>query len=212
MFLCAQHGKYKATRASNECPYCLLDHKKEIDSIRKEFIVKANKIHKRKYIYDEFIFTDFMTAGIIKCKIHGKFEQSPAVHILHRAKCPKCSGSISKGEIEWLDYIEKSSNKKIERNGMLIIGKKSIRPDGLDRENKICYEFYGAYFHGHKDLYDPKEMNYKAKKTFGKLYSDTIKREEMIKKAGYRLVSIWDFEWEKHKKHMKIVRPRKKKK
>ena len=198
MFVCSKHGKYSATKKSNACPKC------QPDINGQEFIQRAKKLHKNRYNYSEFIFIDFLTPGVIKCKRHGGFEISPAVHILHRMGCPKCSGSISKGETEWLDYLG-----VVERNNILVIGKKTIRPDGIDREKKIVYEYLGSYWHGNPRKHNPDEMNYKARKTFGQLYRETIKREELIKKAGYKLISIWDDEWEDLKKQMK---PKKRKK
>lgn len=203
VFICQNHGKYLATPQSNNCPKCVPSKQ---DILRADFILKANKIHKNKYNYSEFIFIDDMTAGIIKCRKHGAFEISPIVHILHKFKCPKCSGLISVGETEWLDYLGVK-----ERNGILFIGKKSVRPDGIDREKKIVYEYLGSYWHGNLNKYNADDINYKAKKTFGQLFKNTMKREELIKKAGYKLITIWDDEWEEIKKKLKIKSLRKKK-
>jgi hypothetical protein len=213
VFICLIHGKYQGNKSSNECPRCVSKSTADQDLLGKEFILRAKKIHKKRYDYGEFVFVDFMTPGWIRCRNHGRFEMSPAVHILHRAKCPKCSGSISKGEVEWLNEVERQIGRKIERNGILFIGKKSIRPDGIDRDNKICWEYLGSYWHGSPLKHDPKDMNYKAKKTFGKLYEETIKRENMIKRAGYQVIKIWDYEWEemKNKSAQKKKSGRKKK-
>lgn len=193
MFICKEHGKYFSTNQSNECPKCFPQR----DLLFSQLLTKSKKIHKNKYNYKDFIFIDFLTPGIIKCKKHGDFEISLAVHILHKMGCPKCSGSISKGEKEWLDWLGVK-----ERNGILFIGKKSIRPDGIDRGNKILYDYYGSYWHGNPEIYDPNDVNKNAKKTFGKLYKDTLKREQLIKSAGYKLITIWDTEWEELKKKL----------
>lgn len=203
MFLCNIHGKYLATKTSNECPSCRDKKAVNRSLIGEEFIKKARKIHKNRYSYGEFVFVDFMTPGIIRCKTHGQFEMSPAVHIFHRAKCPKCSGSISKGEVEWLDEMERTTGRKIERNGMLIIGNKSIRPDGIDRERRLVFEYLGSYWHGSPLKYKANDYNQKAKKTFGTLFLNTLKRESLIKTAGYKVIKIWDYEWEAQKKKRK---------
>lgn len=200
MFICSTHGKYSATNQSNECPWCVAARsKQDTNLIRAQFIAKAKKLHKNKYNYDRFEFVDFLTPGTIKCRKHGVFNISPAVHILHKMGCPKCSGSISKGETEWLDYL-----KVTERNNILIIGNKSVRPDGIDRKKKICYDYYGNYYHGDPKKYNPNDINKKVGKTFGKLYQETIKREKLIKSAGYKLITIWEDEWKKLKKKLKI--------
>ena len=33
------------------------------------------------------------------------------------------------------------------------------------------------------------------KETYGALYVETKKREDMIKNAGYKLITIWEKEW-----------------
>lgn len=204
-FVCSKHGRYTSNDLSNDCPWCIEGkNKQETDAVRANFIVKAKKLHRNKYNYDRFVFVDFLTPGAIRCKKHGVFEISPAVHILHKMGCPKCSGSISKGETEWLDELGVK-----ERNNILVIGNKSIRPDGIDRKNKIVYEYLGDFWHGNPKIYNPSDRNPIAKKTFGKLYQDTLKREALIVKAGYKVVSIWESDYNNAKK-MRKVRKRKK--
>lgn len=198
MFICKVHGKYNSTINNNGCPKCNSSDK-NIELEKNNFISKAKKIHKNKYKYDDFIFKDFTTPGIIKCKKHGAFEISLAVHILHRMGCPKCYKSISKGETEWLDYLGIK-----ERNNILEIGDYSFRPDGIDRERKIVFEYLGSYWHGNPKIYNQNEINYDTKKTFGQLYKETLERENIIKNAGYKVISIWDIDWEKIKKRLKI--------
>tara|TARA_X000000950_G_scaffold28011_1_gene30158 strand:+ start:889 stop:1020 length:132 start_codon:yes stop_codon:yes gene_type:complete len=40
-------------------------------------------------------------------------------------------------------------------------------------------------------------MNPSVKKTFGELYEITINKEKQLKKSGYKIVSIWESEWDK---------------
>jgi len=54
-----------------------------------EFIEKANKIHDKFYDYSKFIYTKSNIKGIITCKKHGEFKQSPNSH-LRRTGCPIC--------------------------------------------------------------------------------------------------------------------------
>ena len=39
------------------------------------------------------------------------------------------------------------------------------------------------------------EMNKSAKKTFGELYEQTLKRENEIRTLGYKLVVMWESDW-----------------
>ena len=57
-----------------------------------EFIERARKIHKNKYIYDKTDLNHRDEKGrvIITCPIHGDFLQTPAAHLTGR-KCNKCA-------------------------------------------------------------------------------------------------------------------------
>jgi len=46
--------------------------------------------HNGKYIYDDFIFLNMNTKGIIKCAIHGEFLQDMHHHLQRGQGCPKC--------------------------------------------------------------------------------------------------------------------------
>lgn len=55
------------------------------------FIKDANKIHNFIFKYSKFIYINAITKGIIICKEHGEFSQSPNSHLRGKG-CPKCSG------------------------------------------------------------------------------------------------------------------------
>ena len=59
----------------------------EIDRI--EFIERSARIHKNKYDYSKFIYTNYNTKSIITCPIHGNFLQSPKKHLENNG-CLKC--------------------------------------------------------------------------------------------------------------------------
>jgi len=128
----------------------------------------------------------------IICGKHGMFEQSPTNH-LNGEGCPKCSNKISKPEIKWLDEL----NVKIEHRNKTIKLKDGsvIRPDGYDISTNTIYEFYGDYWHGNPSIFNPDDINKRNKKTYGKLFEDTMKREQLIKESGYNLITIWESDY-----------------
>jgi hypothetical protein len=130
----------------------------------------------------------------IICKEHGEFLQI-ASHHMNGGVCPKCGISCSKDEILWL----KSFNNPniISGYDKLIINGKRIRPDGYNPETKEVFEYYGDYWHGFPGKYKEDEINPTLGKTFGELYNKTMKREEMIKLAGYKVISIWESDFKK---------------
>lgn len=58
--------------------------------------------------------------------------------------------------------------------------------------SNTIYEFYGDYWHGNPNIYNPKHINRNNKKSFGILYSETIYRENTLKSMGYNVISIWE--------------------
>lgn len=158
---------------------------------KKEFIKKAKEIHKDLYDYKHVIYTGNKNKVKIICnkKNHGIFEQRPSDHINKKHGCPKCVHTISKLETLWLDKLNVT---KEFRNKTIKINKKVYKPDAIDLENKIVWEFYGDYYHGNPLKYDQDKINKTNKKIFGQLYNDTVEKEKNYKDAGYKVISIWE--------------------
>lgn len=88
---------------------------------KEEFIEKARLVHGDRYDYSKFIYINCMTKGIIICKEHGEFLQTPNSHISKKQNCFKC-GKIKQGN----SYIKYN----IEEKGNLI-----------DNNPKLCKEW-----------------------------------------------------------------------
>ena len=67
-----------------------------------------------------------------------------------------------------------------------------LRPDGPDVLNETVYEFYGCKFHGCHKCYNQGQH----------LYNTTMERENTLKAAGSKLISIWECECYGMKTHM----------
>ena len=174
------------------CPKCNKFASKTWNYVLKQSL----KIHNNKYTYYKSTFTFMINKMKINCKNHGIFWQTPRHHIYDQHGCPKCSMSISKKETQWLNSLnipKKYRNKLIKANG------KSYQADAFDSDNNIIYEFLGDYWHGNPDVY-PKGKNSHNKKTFKSLYKKTMKREEELIKLGYKVISIWENDFDKEVK------------
>ena len=71
----------------------------------------------------------------------------------------------------------------------------SIRPitvDGLDMKNKIAYQFQGCYWHGCRKCHPENEMKYVR----------TLEQTEQLKEQGYKVVEMWECEWNKIKNNL----------
>ena len=90
-------------------------------------------------------------------------------------------------EIAWLDSL----NIPLEnRQKYIKINNKRILVDAL--VNNTVYEFWGDFWHGNPDKFNPNDRNTKCGKTFGELYENTLKKRKLILDAGYSLIEIWE--------------------
>ena len=190
IIICRKHGKFEQFPTNHlggsGCCGCSRTKKLTTEKIKK----RGRIVHNNKYDYSKTKYVSYDEKIIIICLDHGEFRQTTNHH-LSGGGCPKCSHRISKAEIKWLDKIEKEQDIKIERNLTIHIGNKYFFPDGFCKETNTWYEYYGNFFHGNPNLYNPNNMNKMIKKTFGELYQKTLKREKLIKSAGYNLVVKW---------------------
>ena len=74
-----------------------------------------------------------------------------------------------------------------------------LRPDGPDVLNETVYEFYGCKFHGCHKCYNQGQH----------LYNTTMERENTLKAAGSKLISIWECECYGMKTHMSSTKNQK---
>lgn len=164
-----------------------------------EFIKKSKIIHKEKYDYSKVNYINAKTNVIIicnKCKI--EFLKTPDCHMGNKESgCPHCSiNNISKSETKWLDSL----NIPLEyRNKFVYLNNNKFKPDALDPINKIIYEFNGDFWHGNPKIYNPDKTNPLSKITYGKLYQNTLEKEKIFKENGYKIITIWESEWNKIK-------------
>lgn len=191
--LCKKHGSftqmpYRHLRGQG-CGHCSRESHRISQS---DFIQRSTKLHKGLYDYSNVEYINHSTCVDIICKKHGLFRQTPNNHMIHKKGCRKCSKIVSKMETEWLDKLG-ITNRQCKFN----IDNKRYTVDALDDTNKIVYEFYGDYWHGNPDIYDPNLINNVSKKSFKELYKETLDREQVFIRSGYKIISIWESEFKK---------------
>lgn len=171
---------------------------------KKEFIKKANKIHKKNYDYTNCIYNSYKTKLKICCKRCSKkdhkkwfFYQTPNSHLQGHG-CPRCGNCRNELERTWLTSLGLPDDIYHRQVRLEMFPHKFIVVDGFNPRSKTVYEFYGDYFHGNPKKYSANDYNKLCKKTFGKLYFETKKKEKLIRKAGYSLITMWEDEFEKY--------------
>ena len=94
--ICPEHGEFWQTprkHLSKEvkcgCPTCGCESQRKTTE---QFIKDARKVHGEKYDYSKVNYINAITKVCIICPIHGKFYQTPIVH-LNNHGCPSCGGN-----------------------------------------------------------------------------------------------------------------------
>lgn len=198
--VCPIHGKFTTTPGKHllgyDCKKCAYD---EFRVTIDEFIKRSNLIHDFEYCYDLVKFEGLDLNVEIICFKHGSFFQTPHGHLSGNG-CKYCSNYISKGETAWLNYL----NIPMQfRQKMIIVSGRKYVFDAFDKDKNIIYEYNGDYWHGNPEIFDHNKINRNNKKTFGKLYQDTIDRENELRALGYNIVVMWENDWKKIEKLMK---------
>lgn len=113
----------------------------------------------------------------------------------NKSGCPHCiPKNYSKGQIEWLQEIEKEQNITIQH---ALSGGEFYIPgiggvDGYCKETNTIYEYHGDYWHGNPNVFNSEDENSHNKKTFGELYQNTLIRDQNIRNLGYSLIIKWE--------------------
>jgi G:T-mismatch repair DNA endonuclease (very short patch repair protein) len=214
---CKSHGEFEQTPGHHlmgqGCQIC--GHERirlhKLSNVE-EFIEKAKQIHGNNYDYYKVKYINSTTKVIITCKEHSDFNIRPTNHIGSKQGCPECQlkKTYSKSQIQWLNFIQSYNNITIqhaENEGEFVIPdtRYKKRADGYCKETNTIYEFHGDYWHGNPKVFLPTEINKSTHTTFGELYQKTLERECYIKEMGYNLVIMWEYDWLKTIKSVRII-------
>jgi len=196
--VCKIHGRFfqlaNTHLRGSGCSKCgNLDSSKSQKSSKYKFLEDAKKIHGNTYDYSNVSYNQTHKKISIKCKKHGNFFQTPHNHITNKQGCPYCVHTVSKPEIEFLDF-EKIPNTTENRQKHIY----GFRVDGIN--NNTVYEFFGDYYHGNPSVYSPNKYNKTCHKTFGELHQNTIRKINRLKEIGYDIKYVWEMDWRDFKR------------
>lgn len=180
------------------CPKCSYNAKRDLNFV----IEKSNEIHNNKYDFSKAIYNGMFVNLIIICPTHGEFDQAPSNHIHSKSGCPKCAVGTSKKEKEWLDMIN-IPDESHTRLVKVATNYKNYNVDGYDPQTKTIYEFYGDYWHGNPAIFNPDDIHAHSGKKFSELYDKVLEKERYLKEAGYKIVYIWETDFDKLKSAIK---------
>lgn len=167
------------------------------------FLKRCRERFGDRFDYSECEYVDTHTKFKPRCIKHDKiFEVIPHGHLKSETGgCSSCCTiGVSKKQLEWLQY-EQDKIKHDIQNHTSEKGEYKIpdvgKVDGYCYETNTVYEFHGIFWHGHPDFFDPNIVHPISKtKTYGEKYEETLARDEKIRNLGYKLVTIWEHEWD----------------
>ncbi len=101
--------------------------------------------------------------------------------------------------IHWLDSIREQEGINIQHalnGGEYQIPGTKFSADGYCHETNTIYEFHGDIFHGNPMVFNSDEKCHPwSELTAGELYQKTIEREAEIRSMGYKLIVMWESEY-----------------
>lgn len=212
--ICKEHGIFYQTPSHHlngqGCPKCgEIRTANSKYSNTNEFIEKSKKIHGEKYDYSITEYINSKSNVNITCKEHGIFSIRPNNHIGSEQGCAKCQikKQYSKKSINWLNFVSKFNNAHIQHGdngGEFRIPNTRYSADGYCLKTNTIYEFNGTRWHGDPRFCDKNEMSLVGV-TYGELYEKTIKKEDIIKNMGFNYIAIWEYDWDKINKLIKLL-------
>lgn len=188
------------------CRYCGLDARYP-DWSTENFIRNAIKAFGIAFDYSKVICKGKTHEVTISCRVHNvTFTQSPKDHLNGIIKCASCgtrgTSLISKGWLEFMRFRYKTNDSTVINK--FVTGKEHRIPntrfhvDGLiaynTNDTKIALEFHGTYWHGDPTYFEPNWI-LRGSMTFGKAYSNTLQKEQIIRAQGYTYLCIWEHKW-----------------
>lgn len=166
IIICPIHGEFQQTPAAHlsgkGCLKCGLENAswKKIREYGEAFISKSMKIHHGKYQYSDVIYKGNSIPVDIICPIHGRFQQTPAVHLMG-CGCPKCQSSHLEKATEFclqVNNIRFESQKKFP----WLRNIKSLSLDFYLTEYNIAIECQGEQHLTMRTKLRDKKFDYKA--------------------------------------------------
>lgn len=214
VIICKIHGEFEQNASEHlsgcgckKCGFTKISMSKTYTN--NEYIQKIKEIHQNIYDYTKTEYNGIYNEINVLCKDHGIFNIIASYHLRGRG-CPNCQikKQYSKSQIRWLEFIELKDKIKIqhaENLGEYRIPTTNFKADGYCKETNTIYEFHGDYWHGNPNIYHGSQFNKTTKRTFGELYQSTISKEQQIKDMGFNLITIWESDWIKLNKCIRVL-------
>lgn len=215
---CSKGHKFKAKPYSlltgkfvrgTPCPECYTLMGSVKRKTQEQYEKQVRSIHKTITVIGKYLGANIHCRH--KCDICGYKWNALPDNVVNTSKtgCPRCNNSrgYSKKAIAWLK--EEARKRKIRIRHAQNWGEyyipelysQRIKVDGYHAPTRTIFEFYGSCFHGDLKVFKPRQRCHPfSNSTAQALYKATMKREELLKSFGYKIVSIWESDYDKNRK------------
>lgn len=212
--VCPAHGEFCQTPAMHlggqGCRKCgiekIIESKLYTEADTVEAFTNARILHNDYYEYIRIFRVEGRLMIEMRCPTHGIISQR-LDHHLHGHGCMRCLPQYSKQQIEWLKYcsISRPGILHAENSGEYRIPGTGFLADGFHTDTNTVYEYQGDFWHGNPSVFNPLDINPRTNTTYGFLYERTQKKIADIKSRGYKVVEVWEREWETGKKAVAAI-------
>ena len=117
----------------------------------------------------------------------------------------------SLGALEWLHWQENQIGRRLQHaanQGEYRIPFSRYTVDGYDVADNTVYEFQGCYYHGCPTCYGNRTEQHRRleDRCFEDVYQTTQRKLQFLRDKQYKVVSIWECEWNKIKQENEEVK------
>lgn len=203
--ICPEHGSFPQTPndhlSGHGCDKCgLIAQGAANKYLTTELVVeRCKEVWGNRYDYSlvEWIHDSEKIQVICPINDHGIF---PTDFHNHTSKiepkgCPKCGSTRRVKQNAWLDSLDIPDNPQNREFRIKFNDGTWVFADGYVPDTNTVYEFWGDKWHGNPKFYQPKEIFFGI--TMADRFLTTQKKRRNYTAHGYKLVEIWENEWDK---------------
>lgn len=174
--ICKQHGEFPITPsnhyAGKGCPRCA----GRLNGDTLEFVKMAKKVHGATYDYSLVEYVSCKSKIIIKCKMHGEFEQTPQHH-LAGTRCPHCFGTVKLTTEEFIIRAKQIHGDKFNYSKTVYIS--------ANKSLEIICKEHGSFWQTYGNHVDKKQGCPKCYGNFPRTTEEFIRESTEIHSGKY---------------------------
>lgn len=187
----------RVSTSKGRCPSCNLKRAKTT----KQYNEELKELGSTLRCVGEYVNQSIQVAH--RCSTCSrKYLNTPQSALATKGKCKLCGfgANYSNMANDWLKAVSAASKLRFQTilDGQeFTIPDTNYKVDGYNKRLKVALEFYGDKFHGNVKLFDrdypchPFNPNLLT----GDLYDQTKRRERVIRKKGFGLITLWENQW-----------------